>query len=246
MGDWRAGTHLVVCLFFHINICKCILTIGIFSSPSLYPPCSSHTCDIFLRCAIFQIIHCCLDLILYRHHLPCRTIQARRCAISQYIRRVRRSPHSSLFMTDKQHNNSALFSLSLCVILHPSLTPRVIFTTVITILLTVLVVISTFIPRLSTLLLHPLLRLCTASTGAFGLVLSSALLAKPQVDPWANIWERLWVQDGDGWGSGKEQGLSAAWGVFLSVGIIADWALHRWLGECPDEVCFLVAVRCVY
>ncbi|EDR13191.1 uncharacterized protein LACBIDRAFT_292432 [Laccaria bicolor S238N-H82] len=135
----------------------------------------------------------------------------------------------------RRHNNSTLFSLSLCVILHPSLTPRVIFTTVITILLTILVLISTVIPRLSTLLLHPLLRLSTASTGAFGLVLSIALLAKPQVDPWANIWERLWVQDGDGWGSGKEQGMSAAWGVFLNVGMIADWALHRWLGECPDE-----------
>ena len=218
----------------------------VFSSPSLYPPCSSHTCDIFLCCAIFQIIPCCLDLILYRHHLPCRTIQVRRCAIIECIRRVGRLPHSSLFMPDKQHNNSVLFSLSLCVILHPSLTPRVIFITVITILLMVLVLISTVIPRLSTLLLHPLLRLCTSSTGAFGLVLSIALLAKSQIDPWADIWERLWVQDGDGWGSGKEQGLSAAWGVFLSVGIIADWAFHRWLGECPDEVRFSAFVQCVF
>jgi hypothetical protein len=30
IGGWRAGTLLVVCLFFHINICKCILTIASF------------------------------------------------------------------------------------------------------------------------------------------------------------------------------------------------------------------------
>lgn len=61
----------------------------VFSSPSLYPPCSSHTCDIFLRFAIFQIIPCRLDPVLYSYHLHCRTIQVRRCAIIECIRRVR-------------------------------------------------------------------------------------------------------------------------------------------------------------
>jgi hypothetical protein len=74
--------------------------------------------------------------------------------------------------------------------------------------------------------------------GAFGLVLSIALLSKPPVSGWANVWERLWVKNGDpnDWGTSKEKGLSAAWAVFWVVGIVVDWALRRWVGECPDEV----------
>ena len=62
-----------------------------------------------------------------------------------------------------------------------------------------------------------------------------SLLLKPQELGWANVWERLWISDGD-WGSGKERGLSAAWAVFFFAGMATDWALNRWIGECPDEV----------
>lgn len=58
------------------------------------------------------------------------------------------------------------------------------------------------------------------------------------MDAWANVWERLWLHNGDGWGTGKEKGLSAAYCLFLAFGVAADWALRRWLGECPDEVCY--------
>jgi len=84
-------------------------------------------------------------------------------------------------------------------------------------------------------MLRPVLRVCTGATGSFGLVVAIALLLKPQVDAWANVWERLWLKDGTTWGSSKEKGLSAAFGLFMAAGIAADWALKRWIGECPDE-----------
>ncbi|KAG2010343.1 hypothetical protein CC2G_013175 [Coprinopsis cinerea AmutBmut pab1-1] len=129
----------------------------------------------------------------------------------------------------------ALISLGISVILHPSRLPRLILLGVFTCLLTVLVLVSAFIPRLTASLLHPVLRTCTSASGAFGLVVSIALLLTPRVDGWANVWERLWVHNGEEWGSGKEQGLSAAWGIFWIVGIGADWAMRRYFGECPDE-----------
>lgn len=132
---------------------------------------------------------------------------------------------------------SALASLALSVIIHPSLTPRVVLTAIFTSLLTLLVFFFYFVPKFHSWLLHPTLRFCTSSNGAFGLVLSVSLLLQPRIDAWANVWERLWVQDGDNWGTSKEKGLSAAFCAFLAVGIAVDWALRRWLGECPDEVC---------
>ncbi|KAF8158509.1 hypothetical protein B0H34DRAFT_709150 [Crassisporium funariophilum] len=132
-------------------------------------------------------------------------------------------------------SGGALISLALCVIIHPSLPSRIIFIATFTPLLTILTALALLIPRLSTHLLHPLLRFCTASTGAFGLVLAVSLLLNPKAESWANVWERLWLKDGQGWGTGKEQALSAAFGVFLAVGLASDWALKRWIGDCPDE-----------
>ncbi|KAF9523919.1 hypothetical protein CPB83DRAFT_820899 [Crepidotus variabilis] len=132
---------------------------------------------------------------------------------------------------------SALLSLSLCLIIHPSLTSRTILTTVFIILFTLTSLLLTFIPRMNAAFFHAFFRICTSSTGAFGLTLSIALLLNPHEASWSNIWERLFVSDGDPsiWASARERGLSAAWGIFFISGIAADWALHRWAGECPDE-----------
>ncbi|KAG6918766.1 hypothetical protein DXG01_011957 [Tephrocybe rancida] len=84
-----------------------------------------------------------------------------------------------------------------------------------------------------TQLLRPMSRILTASSGAFSLVLSIALLA--HIPAWADIWERLWLHDGESWGTSKEKGLSATYFILFGVGIAVDYALNRWLGECPDE-----------
>jgi len=133
---------------------------------------------------------------------------------------------------------SALTALPICVITHPSLLSRIIIVAIFIPLFTVLCLVAFIIPRLSTRFLHPLLRFCTASTGAFGIVLAIALLRSPEPGDasWANVWERLWVKDGSTWGTGGEQGLSAAYAVLLVAGTVGDWALNRWFGECPDEV----------
>jgi hypothetical protein len=94
--------------------------------------------------------------------------------------------------------------------------------------------------RLACLLLpyltHSFLRFSTASTGSFGIVLSIALLLDPPATSWANAWERLWVSDGQSWGTSQEKGLVAAWVFFTGLGVIDDWALRKWLGDNPDEV----------
>jgi hypothetical protein len=145
--------------------------------------------------------------------------------------------------------HSTLTALALCIITHPSLTSRITLVAIFLPLFTILLLLVSILPisRLTNTLLRPFLRICTASTGAFGLVLSIALLMEPKEEGWANAWERLWMKDGpediDGqvvWGLSKEQGLSASYAVFLFSGIIADWALRRWIGECPDEVCNIV------
>ena len=133
---------------------------------------------------------------------------------------------------------SALTAIAICVITHPSLPTRIVLIAIFIPLFTVLCLATFIIPRLSARSLHPLLRFCTASTGAFGAVLAIALLLtpKPGAASWANVWQRLWVQNGSTWGTEGEKGLSAAYALFLVAGIVADWALNRWIGECPEEV----------
>ncbi|KAF8968937.1 hypothetical protein BDZ97DRAFT_1902721 [Flammula alnicola] len=141
-------------------------------------------------------------------------------------------------------SGGTLTSLALCVIIHPSLPSRIILVGVFLALFTILVLLVSLLPnsRLTQSILHSLLRLCTSSTGAFGLVMAIALLLNPKEEGWANVWERLWLMDGPenpdgqvGWGSAQERGLSAAYAVFLFAGMAVDWALGRWIGECPDE-----------
>ncbi|KAF9046313.1 hypothetical protein BJ165DRAFT_1527423 [Panaeolus papilionaceus] len=130
-------------------------------------------------------------------------------------------------------------ALSLSVITHPSLPARQILIIIFAVLMPILTMLALFIPRLRYRFLHPLLRTCSASAGSFSLIISIALLITPKEESWANIWERLFLRDGPitrpGWGNGREKGLSAAWAVFWVVGAGVDWALSRWIGECPDE-----------
>lgn len=133
-------------------------------------------------------------------------------------------------------------ALALCIISHPALLSRIILVSTFLPLLTLLLLLTAVIPspQLTLTVLHPLLRLCTASTGAFGIVMSIALLLSPKEESWGNPWERLWMEnglpEGQPWGSSREQGLSAAFAVFFFCGMAFDWALHRRIGECPDEV----------
>jgi hypothetical protein len=70
--------------------------------------------------------------------------------------------------------------------------------------------------------------------GAFGIVLATALIAG--IPAWANVWDRLWLQDDAEWGTVKEKGLSAAWCFLLVLGATCDFLLHRKFGENPDQV----------
>lgn len=77
-------------------------------------------------------------------------------------------------------------------------------------------------------------RVAMCSVGSFGLVLSIALLA--HISAWVEVWDRLWVKDGLGWGTPQEKGLSAAFCLFLFFGAATDWFLKLKFGENPDEV----------
>ena len=118
------------------------------------------------------------------------------------------------------------------MIIHPPLLARQVLVPLFSALSSAVVLVFC-IPRFLHLL-HPTLRIMTASSGAFSLVVAIALLKN--ASPWADIWERLWVSSGDAWGTSKETGLSAAYCIFTCLGIGTDWGLKRWLGECPDEV----------
>ena len=84
---------------------------------------------------------------------------------------------------------------------------------------------------------HPTARMATSCAGAFSVTMAVALLTRSQdYQSWANIWDRLWVADGPGWGTSKERGFDAIFCVVWVTGAFCDWALRRWVGEDPDEV----------
>jgi hypothetical protein len=124
-------------------------------------------------------------------------------------------------------NGGALFALALCVMIHPALITRAVLVTISTLLLT----IATMLPNPRSQ--RPALRFTTSASGAFGIVLSIALLSKASA--WSDCWEHLWVKDGEDWGTSAERGLSAAFCILLLLGLASDWVLHRKFGECPDE-----------
>ncbi|KAJ7176570.1 hypothetical protein C8R46DRAFT_1160522 [Mycena filopes] len=126
-------------------------------------------------------------------------------------------------------SGGALFALAVSVMIHPSLLARVIIIAVISPTLTLFVLLP--IPQVQ----HSAVRFATASTGAFGLVVSIALLA--HIPAWANVWERLWVPAdlSSTWGTSQEKSLTVGFALFLAAGIACDWFLKRKFGECPDE-----------
>ncbi|KAJ6504256.1 hypothetical protein C8R47DRAFT_1174810 [Mycena vitilis] len=126
-------------------------------------------------------------------------------------------------------SGGTLFALAVSVVIHPSLLARIIITAVSASTATLFVLLP--IPRVQ----RTAVRLAASSTGAFGLVLSIALLA--HIPAWANVWERLWVPADltATWGTIAEKGLSAGFFLFLAAGMACDWFLRRKFGECPDE-----------
>ncbi|EEB97141.1 hypothetical protein MPER_03596, partial [Moniliophthora perniciosa FA553] len=59
-----------------------------------------------------------------------------------------------------------------------------------------------------------------------------------RIPSWANIYERLWISDGEGWQTAQERGLSAGYALFLIFGVVSDWLLNRIFGECPTRYIF--------
>lgn len=120
-------------------------------------------------------------------------------------------------------------ALALSVSIHPNLLTRRIFFA----LLVTTCCILTVLPFARTQ--RSSIRLAASATGAFGLTMAIALLA--HVSSWSNVWERLWIPDGNGWGLGTERALSAGYWLILIAGCSTDWALKKFCGGNPDEVC---------
>ncbi|KAH9048182.1 hypothetical protein EDB84DRAFT_1458850 [Lactarius hengduanensis] len=118
-------------------------------------------------------------------------------------------------------------ALALSITIHPNLLTRRIFLA----LLAAICCVFALLPFSRTQ--RNFIRLSASATGAFGLILSIALLAHAQ--QWSNVWERLWVTDGNGWGDGVERALSAGYWLILVAGCLVDWALKRYFGGSPDE-----------
>jgi len=119
-------------------------------------------------------------------------------------------------------------ALAISVIVHPPLLSRIVLAAVFALLGTVVCLLP--FPCYA----RVVTRIATSSLGAFGLTVSVALFAHSAT--WGNVWERLWVLDGIGWGNSKEKGLSAAFCFLFALGLISDWFLHTKIGENPDEV----------
>ena len=124
---------------------------------------------------------------------------------------------------------SASIALAVSVAIHPSLPTRVALVAIFASTLAILT------PLPITHIQPILIRTSTSAVGSFGLVLSIALFS--HIEPWSDVWERLWVHDDIRWGSAPEKGLSAGFFLFLVLGMGADWWLRFKFGENPDQVC---------
>ncbi|CDO75303.1 hypothetical protein BN946_scf184654.g11 [Trametes cinnabarina] len=118
-------------------------------------------------------------------------------------------------------------ALAVSIIVHPSLLTRVVLTGI----FTPIGVVMSWLPIARTQ--HAFVRVGMASAGSFGTILSIATLAHNS--SWSDPWGRLWIHDGNDWGTATEKGLSAAFCLFLLVGVVSDWFLKTKLGENPDE-----------
>ncbi|KAE9395098.1 hypothetical protein BT96DRAFT_1022092 [Gymnopus androsaceus JB14] len=129
-------------------------------------------------------------------------------------------------------SGGALFALSVCVIIHPELSTRVILVSVSMSLLTLSIIAAELIPSFK----HSLLRFAASSTGAFGVTLSIALLASPSSAlSWASVWSHLALAASTVWGTSAEKGYLALFCLLLIAGAAADWGLWRKWGTNPDE-----------
>lgn len=118
-------------------------------------------------------------------------------------------------------------ALSISVIVHPSLVARIALLAVLATVGTVLCLLP--FPRVR----HGFTRLACSSAGSFGLVICIAILMRNS--SWGNVWERLWINNDNDWGTSSEKGLSAAYCLFLCAGLACDTFLHHRFGENPDE-----------
>jgi len=118
-------------------------------------------------------------------------------------------------------------ALAVSVAIHPSLLTRIALVAIFASTLAVLVPLP--IARLQPVLL----RASSSAVGSFGLILSIALFFR--IEPWSNVWERLWVHDDIRWGSAQEKGLCAGFFLFLASGTGVNWWLRSKFGENPDQ-----------
>lgn len=133
--------------------------------------------------------------------------------------------YAALFFTGV--SGYTLLALAICVIVHPSLITRVALVSVFLLVGTVLCLLP--LARYQ----HLFVRIGASASGAFGVVTCISLLVG--ISAWGNVWERLWVSDGAGWGTNAEKGLSAAYCLLFLSGTACDWFLRYKLGENPDE-----------
>ena len=129
-------------------------------------------------------------------------------------------------------------SLAICIIIHPSLSSRIILASIFTPLLTLTLLLPSVFPfQPFTDILHATSRVASSCTGAFSAVQAIALLThKAKYYSWANAWDRLWVSNDASWQTEAERGFDALFCVFWISGMLVDWALRKWIGEDPDEV----------
>lgn len=121
----------------------------------------------------------------------------------------------------------ATLALAISVTIHPSLLTRIALVTVFASTLAILTPLP--IARSQKVLL----RTSSSAAGSFGLILSIALFSN--IEPWYNVWERLWVRSDIQWGSSQEKGLSAGFFLFFASGFCVDWWLRSKFGENPDQ-----------
>ncbi|KLO17304.1 hypothetical protein SCHPADRAFT_846773 [Schizopora paradoxa] len=127
-------------------------------------------------------------------------------------------------------------SLGLSVLTHPSLPARVVLSSVMTPLVTILVLLPLVVQPLQEHFQHPMTRFATSCIGAFSVTMAIAIFTRStSSSSWANAWDRLWVANGVGWENARERGFDVLFCVLWAAGAGSDWALKRWIGQDPDE-----------
>ncbi|GAW01687.1 hypothetical protein LENED_003297 [Lentinula edodes] len=132
--------------------------------------------------------------------------------------------------------------LGVCIIIHPPLEARVVFTIAVMVISMIAIMLSAFIPPL-TRFKHPLLRFAASSTGSFGVTMCISLLSSSSfssssassLQSWSSPWSHLYLSASSSWGTSTEKGFSALFCILILAGTVCDWAFWRKWGECPDE-----------